>query len=387
MSGRRRQQTLQPAVLRWARERAGLRPETLATKMKVRTERVVEWERSGKISISQADRLAQRTYTPLGYLYLHEPPDDDLPIPDFRAPEVRPARPSPDLLDTVHVMARRQMWMRDELIEDGADVLPFVGCCDPGSGPKDAASDMRKHLKLEPGWAAKQDSWTDALRHLRERAEAHGVLVVFNGIVGNNTHRKLDRNEFQGFALIDNYAPLVFINSADFRAAQMFTLAHELAHVFAGAAGVSGLDGAQPPMHGIERFCNSTAAEFLVPTEELMAHWRRGGMITNSIQTVARQFKVSVLVAAWRTLHLHLINSEEFRSFYRTYQQDEAYRADERTGGHFWNSQNIRIGRRFGSAVRRAVNEGRLSYREAYALTGLRGNTFDTFARSLEATT
>ena len=387
MSGRGMQQTLQPAVLRWARERAGLGTETLATKVGVRTDQVVEWERSGQISISQADRLAQRTHTPLGYLYLREPPDDDLPIPDFRAPEVRPARPSPDLLDTVHVMTRRQVWMRDELIEDGADPLPFVGCCDPDSRPTDAASAMREHLELEPGWAARQRSWTDALQHLRERAEAHGVLVVFNGIVGNNTHRRLDRNEFQGFALIDNYAPLVFVNSADFKAAQMFTLAHELAHVFAAAAGVSSVDVAQPSRHGTERFCNSAAAEFLVPTEELMARWRRVGTITNSLQTVARQFKVSVLVAAWRTLHLHLVDSEEFRSFYHTYQQQEAYRADERTGGHFWNSQNIRIGRRFGAAVRRAVNEGRLSYREAYALTGLRGDAFDTFARSLEPTT
>ena len=386
MSGRRSQRTLQPAVLRWARERAGLGAETLAAKVGVRPDRVVEWERSGRISISQVDRLARRTNTPLGYLYLREPPNDDLPIRDFRAPEVRPRRPSPDLLDTVYLMARRQVWMRDELLEDGADPLPFVGCCDPGSAPEDAASAMREHLELERGWAARQRSWTDALRYLRERAEASGTLVVFNGVVGNNTHRRLDRNEFQGFALIDHYAPLVFVNGADFKAAQMFTLAHELAHVFAGAAGVSSLDAVQAPDHDTERFCNRVAAEFLVPQAELMAHWRRSGTVADSLQAVARRFKVSIVVAAGRTLHLRLIGRDEFRRFYDTYQQQAAFRPDETSGGNFWNSQNVRIGRRFGAAVSRAVKEGRLSYREAYSLTGLRGDAFDAFARRLEST-
>ena len=176
--------------------------------------------------------------------------------------------------------------MRDELIEDGTEPLPFVGCCGRDSAPAEAAAAMRESLALESDWAARKRRWTDALRHLRDRAEAHGILVVFNGIVGNNTHRRLDRKEFQGFALIDRYAPLVFVNGADFKAAQMFTLAHELAHVFVGAAGVSNLDVAQSPGHDTERFCNSAAAEFLVSEEELVAHWRRAETVADSLQAV-----------------------------------------------------------------------------------------------------
>ena len=388
MSGRRVLQTLQPEVLRWARERAGYGAETIASKIGVSPDRVVEWERSGSISISQADRLAHHTHTPVGFLYLPQPPEDDLPIPDFRATgDVRPARPSPDLLETVHLMARRQAWMRDELIEDGAGPLPFVGCCDRDSTPVEAAGAMREHLELSADWGSRQRSWTDALRHLRDRAEASGVLVAFNGVVGNNTHRRLDRKEFQGFALIDRYAPLIFVNGADYKAAQMFTLAHELAHVFVGAAGVSNLDVGQSPHQDAERYCNSAAAEFLVSEEELTAHWRRVDTIADSLQAVASRFKVSVLVAARRTLHLRLIDWDEFREFYELYQQHAVRKPDETTGGNFWNSQNVRIGRRFGAAVTRAVKEGRLSYREAYALTGLRGDTFDVFVRSLDPTT
>ena len=94
---------------------------------------------------------------------------------------------------------------------------------------------------------------------MRECAEAHGILVVVNGIVGNNTHRRLDRNEFQGFALTDDYAPLIFVNGADFKAAQMFTLAHELARRFSGSAGVSSSDAGKQPIDGAERFCNMVA--------------------------------------------------------------------------------------------------------------------------------
>lgn len=384
MSGRRAKRTLSPTVLRWARERNGFQPETLAAKVGVQTARVLEWERSGRISVAQADRLAQRTHTPIGYLYLSEPPDDSLPIPDFRAPDGKPRRPSPDLLQTVNLMARRQAWLREELVEDGVDPLPFVGCCDAGSEPAAASAAMREHLDLEPGWATAQNSWAGALRHLRERSEAHGILVVFNGIVGNNTHRKLDPNEFQGFALVDNYAPLIFINGADFKAAQMFTLAHELAHVFVGTEGVSSFDDLGPQRHPTERFCNAAAAEFLVPEKDLVACWKRVGTISDSLQAVASRFKVSMLVAAWRTLDLELIHRDELRSFLLQYKRQLAQVPKKATGGNFQNSQNVRIGRRFGGAVLRAVKEDRLSYREAFDLTGLRGSAFDKFARTFE---
>ena len=127
--------------------------ETLAAKMGVRAERVAEWEQSGRISISQADWLARHTHTPLGYLYLREPQDATRPVPDFRAPIGRSRSPSPDLLDTVNLMARRQGWLGEELIEDGADPLRCVGSCPPGSAPADAASAIREHLELDLCWA------------------------------------------------------------------------------------------------------------------------------------------------------------------------------------------------------------------------------------------
>ena len=191
--------TLQPAVLRWARRRVGLDVDKLAAKFPVRPERVAEWETSGSITIAQADKLARYTYTPVGYLYLSEPPEDRLPIADFRTPsDDARRRPSPDLLETVHLMQRRQAWMRDDTIEEGGEPLRFVGAYDLDSSSQYVAAAMHDALGLTHGWAAAEGAWSGALRRLRNEIENSGVLVVFNGIVGNNTHRKLDHDGIPG---------------------------------------------------------------------------------------------------------------------------------------------------------------------------------------------
>ena len=369
--------TLQPSVLRWARDRAGLDVGKLAGKVGVRPERVTEWEVSGQITVAQADKLARSTHTPLGFLYLNEPPEDRLPIADFRAwSDDALRRPSPGLLETVYLMQRRQAWMRDDTIEAGGAPLGFVGAYDLASSPQRVAAAMRDALGLPHGWASAEGAWSDALRGLRNRVEDAGVLVVFNGIVGNNTRRTLDPDEFQGFALVDAYAPLIFVNSADFVAAQMFTLSHELAHIFIGADGVSKFEALRPPDQATEQFCNRTAAEFLVPSDDLRRYWREIRGQADLYEAVARHFKVSRLVAVRRALDLELITGREFSEFYERY-LDSEHRRDKPSGGNFWNTQNTRIGRRFEEAIVRAVREDRLLYREAYALTGLKGESFE----------
>ena len=385
MSSRRLQITLQPAVLRWARERARIDAEQLADKMQVKPERVLAWERDGKISIAQADRLAQRTHTALGLLYLTEPPKDLLPIPDFRTRD-NDLQPSVNLLDTIYLMQRRQVWMREELVGEGARPLSFIGNYEIDGDPLQVASAMRDALQLADDWAASVSTWSNALGHLRSRAEDAGVLVVFNGVVGNNTSRKLDPDEFQGFALVDEYAPLVFVNNADFKAAQMFTLAHELAHLFVGETGVSSFEHLKFDSNTTERFCDQVSAEFLVPAAELRAFWPTTTRASDPYQSIAHQFKVSSLVAARRARDLGLIEPIAFFKFYDEYTDREWHSSQQSqaSGGNFWNTQKWRIGTRFGTAIFRAVKEGRLLYREAYNLTGLKGETFENMREKMK---
>ena len=358
--------------------------------MQVKTERVLEWESSGNITLAQSRRLAGATYTPHGYLFLSEPPDDDLPIADFRTRSGEPRRrPSPNLLDTVYSMQRRQEWMREEVIHQNEEPpLPFVGAFSVTDDPPRVAEAMRHSLNIADGWAASVPNWSAALRHLRDKSEDAGILVVFNGVVGNNTHRKLDPEEFQGFALVDEYAPLIFVNNADFKAAQMFTLAHELVHVFVGETGVSHLEDMQPSDNVTEIFCDKTAAEFLVPEEQLRTYWSRTRWVRDPYSDIARHFKVSSIVAARRAFDLQLIDRVAFLDFFEEHKSAEwaAVQTTTQGGGNFWINQIWRIGPRFASTVFCAAKEGRLTYTDAYSLTDLRGNTFENIPEQMDVT-
>ena len=384
MTTQRETLQLRPAVLRWARARAGLTTEELARKVKLKAERVDEWENSGEISMAWAERLADATHSPLGFLFLSFPPDEPLPITDFRTRSGQtPPRVSVDLLETVQTMQQRSGWLRDELIDTGAEPARLVSTYQPGASDADAAGAMRSALGLAPDWAAEARSWPDAIGLLRDRAEAAGVMVVFNGVVGNDTARRLDPDEFQGFALVDEYAPLIFVNNADYKAAQMFTVAHELAHLFVGQEGVSASESMLPSDHEVEIRCDRIAAEFLAPEAELREFWPSGSSHEDRLRQTARHFKVSRVVAARRALDLGLINREVFFRYYGQHKAQGARSAADSEGGNFWDTQRWRIGVRFAGAVVRAVKAGRLSHREAYSLTGLKGDAFENMPGKL----
>lgn len=370
------------ALFRWAMERSWTDDSALAE----RFPHLEDWQRGDKQpTFKQLEAFAKATRTPLGFFFLPEPPDEKLPIRDLRTVKDHPHRPSSDLLDTIYAMQRRQDWLREERAEAEAAPLEFVGSARLDDDPSAVGQEMRRALGLEDGWAAEVRTWTDAVSELRRRIEALGVMAVINGIVGNNTHRKLSVGEFRGFALTDRYAPLVFVNAADAKSAQMFTLAHELAHVWLGAAGqgVSGFEGLFPGGDEVETFCNRAAAELLVPAKELQDLWPEVKRTAEPFERAARRFKVSPIVAGRRAMDLRLVSRETFFVFYREYVARERERTKGSGGGDFYNNQNTRVGEAFATSVIRAAMEGRLSFREAYDLTGLRGGSFQAYARRL----
>jgi len=371
-----------PAMLRWACERAGYGVDELAH----RIPQLPAWVDGEKQpTFRQLEGFAKVTHTPFGFLFLPEPPEERLPIPDFRTVTKVRRRPSPDLLETLYAMQRRQDWMREERIECEADPLEFVGTARLTDDPAAVGQEMRRIVGVSDGWAAELRTWAEALGHLRECIEDLGVMAVINGIVGNNTHRKLDVDEFLGFALTDRHAPLIFVNGADFKSRQMFTLAHELAHVWLGpeGEGLSGFEGIFPGDERVERFCDQAAAEFLVPALELRERWRAVRGVSEPFEQVARQFKVSPIVVGRRAMDLRLVDRATFFEFYESYMRREREQAKRAGGGDFYNNQNTRVGARFATAVIRAAMEGRLSFKEAYGLTGLRGGAFQKYARRL----
>lgn len=335
-------------------------------------------------TLHQLEEFAKAASVPFGYLFLNQPPDEHIPIPHFRTlTRQLQERPSTDLLETIYIMQRRQEWMREYLIGQGYERLPFIGSCTTHDDPHIVAQRIREKLNIDTRWASTYRTWIEALRALQERAEEAGILVVTSSIVGNNSRRNLKVEEFRGFVLVDEYAPLIFINGSDGKAAQMFSLAHELAHLWLGTSAVFDLRDLEPASDEIEQACNRIAAEFLVPSEEMLRFWREATSQSDLFQAIAHHFKVSKIVAARRSLDLDLINREEFLAFYNEYKNQEWVETEKQEGGNFYAIQTLRLGRRFSETVIRAVREGHLLYRDAYRLTGLYGKTFENFAKHL----
>ena len=378
--------SVKPELIRWAIDRSGLPHEDLAKSFP----RLDEWLRGERFpTFKQLESFAHKTMTPLGYLFLETPPEEKLPIPDFRTVGDTPIdRPSPNLIETIEVMQRRQAWMRDYQIEQGQESLQFVGSATHNRSVVSLAARIRETLGLNTDWAEVHSTWEDAVRTLRNSAERIGILVATSGVVGLNTHRPLDPQEFRGFVLCDAYAPLIFVNGSDSKSAQMFTLAHELAHLWIGRDGVFNLIQTMPFNDDAERFCNQVAAEFLIPGHKLSERWDEAQATDKPFHTIARWYKVSPVVAAHRALDLKLINRAQFFLFYNQDQEDwQRKKADEKKrkkgGPNFYDVQDVRLGKRFAYAVVRTAREGRLLHRDAYQLTDLKGDTFNSYANRL----
>jgi Zn-dependent peptidase ImmA (M78 family) len=369
-------------VLRWAAERARLDDAAIAKRFR-------KWPQwlSGEAhpTLKQLEDLARVTHTPFGFFFLPEPPRLDLPVPDFRTLRDAPPRePSNDLLDTLYLCQRRQDWFREYAQIHGLAPVAFVGRARVGDAPEAVAADLRGALGLSVAERQALPTWTEALRQMIAHSEDAGVLVMAGSIVGANSHRKLDVGEFRGFALADDLAPLLFLNAADSKAAQMFSLAHELAHLALGQSGVSDAEAGRVPEQAIERWCNSVAAELLVPLAAMRDLVRPDAPVEQEIQRFARLFKVSSLVALRRLFDAGFIN--EARLWYHYRQEVERLRALDRSrgGGDFYRTLGARTGKRFARALVGSTLEGQTLFQDAFRLLGVRKSaTFYQAAREL----
>jgi len=363
-----------PAMLVWARGRSGLEVGDLTGKSGLAG--LAEWEAGdARPTLKQLEAFARATHTPIGFLFLPEPPEEQLPIPDYRTRgDRRVGRPSPDLLDTIYGCEMRQDWFHRYAESQGAAPVALVGSLDRRTNPDVAAAQLRDRLGFTLADRVRYPNWSSALSGLIEHAESAGVLVMVNGVVGGNTHRVLDPQEFRGFTLTDELAPVVFINGADTKAAQIFTLAHELAHVALGESAVSNPDlGGLMDDNDHERWCNQVAAELLVPADSLRAEFSRDEDLTASLDRLARLHKVSTLVVLRRIYDVGLMTAAEFRVAYPVELRRVMVAAAQKAGGgNFYNTQPVRVSRRLAKAVIADTLEGRTSYGDAFQLLGSR---------------
>ena len=376
-----------PELLHWALGRARWDEETTRR----RAPRVAQWS-TGQVrpTLKQIERFAHDTHTPFGMLFLAEPPREDVPIPDMRTlGDAEIAQPSADLLDTIYLCQDRQEWYRQYAAEHGLPALGFVGSASVDDDVEVVAARVRELLGFDLAKRATVSSWEDALRRLIDRIEATGALVMVNGVVGSNTHRRLDPKEFRGFALADRVAPLIFVNGADTKAAQIFTIIHEYAHLWLGGSALS--DAAMTANSGVaeERWCNRVAAEVLVPIAALRSDYDpAAGPTLDELKRLARLYRVSTLVVLKRIYDAGFLSWDDYRARYDDERERVmdllAARSGESAGGNYYHTQPLRLSRLFAQAVIASTFEGSTSFRDAYRLLGTRKpQTFANLAAAL----
>ena len=383
---------MSPATVRWAIQRAEISVDELAGRLKdVNASQVLAWMRGDSPPrFSQAERLAEKLRIPLAVLFMEIPPDFTVPIPDLRTiANAQAAKPSLEFLDALNDALIKQQWYREFQEDQETPQLSFVSKFTPYDDVAVVAKDMRATLGINNKFRRETGSWQQFLTSFVRQAEALGVLVMRGSVVRHDVTRKLKTKEFRGFAVSDSLAPLVFINAADAKAAQIFTLAHELAHIWIGESGISNINPKkrrwQDSRSEVEQFCNHVAAEFLVPKTNFDEFWNRGGDALSRIRSIATFHRVSVVVALMRAYELQKIDYQffsemmdaEYARFRR--QEQQAAEQEQETKGNFWATFTARNGQRLINSVLKSFREGRLLYTEGAGLLGLKVKTFTKY--------
>lgn len=362
-------------LYQWARDRVGLSNDELAKSVGIKPEKIANWEQ-GKDhpTYLQLQKLANTLRIPAGYLFLSNPPSLEKPVTDFRSSdEFDKNHFSINLQDVIDDALRKRDWYRNWRIDQGFEEYEYVGKFSIDDNERLVVSDIREKLKIREDFALKLHSWEEHFRELVRITESAGIIVLQNGVVGNNTHRKLSPNEFRGFALSDNFAPIIFINSRDYIAPRIFTLAHELAHIWIGTSGISNpeVDIKNNQENDIEKFCNKIAASLLVPDNMFFDYWNKGNDLVDKVQELAKTFRVSSLVILRKSLDSELITKTEF---YETYEQlsREVTPLKKGKGGDFYLTLEKRNSKKFTETLITSLFSGYESYITAARLLNIK---------------
>ena len=382
-----------PDILRWARERMHLSLEDAAARANIGRKKELEpparldaMELGNEpVTPNQLKALANLYRRPTLTFYLAKPPAIDNAIPDFRTLADAPVGDiAPNLDVLIRRLRARQQQLRELMIDEGAARLNFIGRFDRNTSADRIAEDIRGAIEL-PLDEQRRFADRDALfRGLRKKFEALGIFIQLVGDLGSH-HSKIEPEVFRGLVLLDDYAPIVAINPNDAAAAFLFTMLHEVAHIWLGEAGISNASAFESGVaaNATEQLCNSVAAEFLVPRAPFLESWNanRGQELARKVDMLSASWKVSRAMIARRARELRLISEDDWWGLYRLYQQAwrrQREQLQEQDGGPGWYLlAHRRLGNGLISKVLGALDSGSLTYTEASRILGVKAKNFD----------
>ncbi|WMM14379.1 ImmA/IrrE family metallo-endopeptidase [Staphylococcus saprophyticus] len=339
-------------------------------------------------TFKQVQSLSSFLNIPFGYLLIDTPPKEDLELLKFRTLNSQEDdNPSRELIDTINDMKTKQSWMKNYLIEEGYDSNHIVNRLNINQNTTYLADKLRELIDLPINWYEYQR--TNVYKYMRNKLSYNGILMMQNGIAKNNTHRPLNVAEFRAFCLIDEYAPLIFINTKDSENGKIFSMLHELAHIGLGTESIFNDETykVQNEYTKIEAKCNEIAAEILVPNNQFTFEWSTTHLKNNKdkINELSNKFIASNIVIARRALDNKFISKKLYNEVVdETTEILKNYFKPKSSGGNAVNNAKSRLDTNFALAVSDGLKNGRALYSDIYKLAGVKPKMFGKIVESME---
>ncbi len=367
---------ISPETLVWATERSGLNTDSLFEVYP----KALDWIREeSEPTVKQLESFAKKIHVPFGFLFLNKPPQEKLPITFYRSNGKVIENPPLVVKDLVNQIKSKQEWLKDFLIDNNYDVLDFIGSLKNFEkfDIVEGANIIRNALNLNETWyqETKKDK---SFRYWIDEIEKNRIFIISTGFVGNN-RRTVDVEVCKGFTLVDNICPFIYINTNNLGGGRIFTLIHELVHVFVGNSIGIGYNPIHPSSQPLEKFCDKVASEILVPSSFFNVSWNSNNdSFSDKVSRLAYQYHVSKLVIIKKALDSNFIQVSDFWEFYNYYTNIPFKKTQ---GGQFWNSKPYEVSRKFYSFVDTALKQGKILPSNAYKLTNMKANTYENFKK------
>jgi len=382
-----------PNILRWARETSKMSIETVALKIKVKEEKIDLWEKGDNYpTINQLEKLSKLYRRPISVFYLPEPPSDFQTLRDFRKSRDLNEY-STALTFIIRDIQLKQFWLSNFLKEESEQPLDFIGKFNKNDDIKLIAKNIKEVLEIDDHYYN-----NDTLRYWIDKIEQKGIFVSLTSNI--HSHLKIDVEEVKGFAITDKYAPFIFINSADSKNSQLFSLIHELAHLWINVSGVSAFDfidfrdkNELNKYDPLEVVCNKVAAEILMPEEIIRSLFKSNSEITHElIEKKAREIKVSSFALLVRLVNMNIISTTVFNSYkkvfnekYEDYLERQAKKTKKKGGPSYYILKIRKNSRAFTSFIYGNYKSGKISGYEANKLLDIKVSNFKNLEKYLYA--
>lgn len=352
-----------------------------------------KWQNGNAPTFNQIEKVSKSTGIPLGYFFLQTPPVENITLVNYRTIDSEQlSNPSRNLIDTLHDMDLVQEWVREYQMANGNLPCEFVGLFKNETECNSLAENIRNLLNIKIDWYNQTKTVEESFNFLRAAISNLGVIVMMNGVVGNNTHRPLDIEEFRAFAVVDEYAPLIFINANDSINGRLFSLVHEFVHICKGENSLyNDIVYVEHTVQPIEILCNAVAAEILVPQNVFISEWNntvinQDNLIYN-IDQIAKKFKCGTMVIARRAYDNGFIDYSTYQQICKTainsYNRNRKKKKEEGGGGDYYKTLASRLDRRFLDMVVGSVRSGTMPYTDAFRLTNTSRATFDILIQKI----